>query len=119
MTKPAVYNAFLNQIGAHGQGRTALFLPVENGILFTVQDVVSQRRKGAPYYYASLLDESGKRRCRLMLGTDKEYAEALQKGSTLTSSDWVSPLKGNPPWDISLKGSREVYRSAAEYISVK
>lgn len=119
LKKPAVYQVFLKQIGADEKGRTPTFLPVENGIQFIVQDVGSFNRNGGECYFASLLDDSGKRRCRLILGTDKTFAEGLQKGTTLTSSGWLSPLRGNPPWNTSLKGLREVYRSAGEYVSMQ
>lgn len=119
LKRPAIYQAFLKQIGADKKGSTPIFLPVENGILFIVQDVGSLSRNDTTHYFASLLDDSGKRRYRLMLGTDRTFAENLQKGSPLTSVGWLSPLSGRPPWRASMLGSREVYRSASEYMSIR
>ncbi len=119
LNKAAVHQAFLKQIGADEKGSTPPFLPVEDGIRFIVQDVGSFLRKNTRYYYASLQDDSGKRRYRLMLGQDKAFAEGLQKGSTLTSGGWLSPLTGRPPWDATLSGFREVYRYIGEYMSMQ
>lgn len=119
LNQPAVHRAFLRQVGGDGQGDVTLFLPVPDGMRFTVQDVGSTVRKKTRYYYASLRDENSSRRYRLMLGTDEAFAAGLQKGNTLTSSAWLALLKGTPPWDVSLKGMREVYRSAAEYLSMR
>jgi len=119
LNRPAVHRAFLRQVSGDEHGNVTLFLPVPDGMQFVVKDVGSKVRKKTRYYYASLRDESGSRQYRLMLGTDEAFAVDLQKGSTLTSSAWLALLKGSPPWDVSLKGTREVYRSAAEYMAMQ